>query len=450
MPPIPKLNLSLPPADPAGAAPPPPAAGSQTPAGLGVPKLGLGKLGITPSGPGGDATCQSHGGSQTPSGMPTGMPKLGLAKLNLGPSGPGSDGTASSGGGGGGGGGGGVAPLTSPPALLTSPRGGGDKLICKGCTALVWKTAVVCPTCGTAVEDPAAGGDGAPMTPRARAAAALVAAQEKDKVIQTSTPRDMTFRRDSSVEREENECCVYCGIAARPKVTTATPITPALVASWATGCPGRRKAAALRLRYPRTSLALGPFTLLRLAPRTGIFIDLDDDYCPLDERRPEDGPKVHEHCWDDFAADPTARCAWCFKAVGGGAGYVPTTPRDGFKPALGREVDPTSMYGLHGAVRRRAIDRPPFRPLRTARSRVLVATSVCRDAVGAWARQHGQHAHEGRRGRRAAGRRQARAPPGLRRQVQRGEGVALPVVQEGGAPRRRDRGPRRRAQGSLL
>ena len=52
--------------------------------------------------------------------------------------------------------------------------------------------------------------------------------------------------------------------------------------------------------------------------------------------------------WDEFAADPSARCQWCFRVVAGGDGFVPTTPRDGFAPAAGKEIDPTNMYGMHG------------------------------------------------------------------------------------------------------
>ena len=515
MPPIPKLNLSLPPADPGAGGVPPPAAGSQTPSGMpaGMPKLGLGKLSLGPSGPGGDGAASSGGGGggccgggaqtpsgmpklnlggQTPSGMPTGMPKLGLGKLNLGPSGPGGDGAASSGGGGGGGGGGccgtpGVAPLASPAATLASPRGGGDKLICKGCTSLVWKTAVVCPTCGTAVPQEGQGGDGAPMTPRARAAAALVDAREKDKLVVTSTPRDMQMRRDSSMEREENEACVLCGL----------------------------------------------------------FIDLDDDYCPLDERRPEDGPKVRSprpppcpgsrpaplssrtRIWARpsrpacpspprsrrrCARPPARRAGTGARALlgrlrGGPDGAVRVVlqggrrrrrprgddaarrlqarPRPRGRPYVDVRAARRGACRILHACMRDAMPRhppPPLRPFGHAQrnastptpldpldladpsptlhlrvclplTRSLTRLLVLSGAVGARPRQHGQHADEGRRGRRppgastpprthfrglllpeedtlpssdrrvtrlavfflSAGRRQARAPPGLRR-----------------------------------
>ena len=545
MPPIPKLNLSLPPADPGAGGVPPPAAGSQTPSGMpaGMPKLGLGKLSLGPSGPGGDGAASSGGGGggccgggaqtpsgmpklnlggQTPSGMPTGMPKLGLGKLNLGPSGPGGDGAASSGGGGGGGGGccgtPGVAPLASPAATLASPRGGGDKLICKGCTSLVWKTAVVCPTCGTAVPQEGQGGDGAPMTPRARAAAALVDAREKDKLVVTSTPRDMQMRRDSSMEREENEACVLCGL----------------------------------------------------------FIDLDDDYCPLDERRPEDGPKVRSPrpppCPGSRPAPLSSRTRiWARPS----RPACPSPPRSrrrcarpparragtGARALLGRlrgGPDGAVRVVLQGGRRRRrprgddaarrlqARPRPRGRPyvdVRAARRGACRILHACmRDAMprhpppplrpfghaqrnastptpldpldladpsptlhlcvclppthsrvslscpAQWGRGHVNTGSMPMKGGAAgdlqvllplpgltsvgcfcpkktpppsserrvtrlavfflsAGRRQARAPPGLRRQVQRGQGVALPVVQEGGASRRRARGSRRRAQG---
>ena len=201
---------------------------------------------------------------------------------------------------------GGVAPLTSPPALLASPRGGGDKLSARA-ALLSCGTAVACPTCGTAVEDPAAGGDGADDTAARGGGTSGGAGKGQGDPDEHAARHDVPARL---VRRaRENAVLRLLRHRARPKVTTATPIAPALVASRATGCPGRRKAAALRLRYPRTSLA-PTVHALRLAPRTGIFIDLDDDYCPLDERRPEDGPKVHEHCWDD-SRQTRPHDAWC-------------------------------------------------------------------------------------------------------------------------------------------
>ena len=42
----------------------------------------------------------------------------------------------------------------------------------------------------------------------------------------------------------------------------------------------------------------------------------DAEYCPLDDARPDDGPKVHVECWEPFFADSSsAKCKWCFKPV---------------------------------------------------------------------------------------------------------------------------------------
>ena len=186
---------------------------------------------------------------------------------------------------------GGVPPIAKLGLQNLRKEEPSSKVVCTSCGTLVWSTADACPTCKTPIPKAAAAGDpGVLASPRAQAQQRLLEQQAKAGEVVTSGPRDMFLRRESSVEREANECCVFCGLE----------------------------------------------------------IELDQDYCPLDDRRPEDGPKVHEDCWDGFAADPTARCAWCFKPVGGGAGHVPTTPRDGFKPAPGKQIDPTSMYGLHG------------------------------------------------------------------------------------------------------
>ena len=74
-----------------------------------------------------------------------------------------------------------------------------------------------------------------------------------------------------------------------------------------------------------------------------------EDFCPLDDNRELDGPKVHPACWDAFFADlDTKRCEWCYQEVVGDRGGV----HDGFAPAKGRGLDTAKMsdnkYGAHG------------------------------------------------------------------------------------------------------
>jgi DNA-directed RNA polymerase subunit RPC12/RpoP len=43
---------------------------------------------------------------------------------------------------------------------------------------------------------------------------------------------------------------------------------------------------------------------------------IGDEYCPLEDAREVDGPKLHPGCWDAFFADEaTPRCEWCYREV---------------------------------------------------------------------------------------------------------------------------------------
>ena len=63
----------------------------------------------------------------------------------------------------------------------------------------------------------------------------------------------------------------------------------------------------------------------------------DAEYCPLDDARPDDGPKVHVECWEPFFADTAStKCKWCFKPVIAPKPTVSATQGGGSRAIPGR------------------------------------------------------------------------------------------------------------------